>query len=239
MDTKVRVVIQARMRSSRLPGKIMANLAGEPLLGHVVWRIFAASSAETPLEIVVATTDDPTDDVTEQFCAANGIACFRGAAEDVLDRYFAAASDLSDDDLVVRATADNPLYCPRRTAAIVDEMQVRGADYLCVERLSYVVPEVMRVGALRRMAALADEPDCREHVTPYFRRRQSEFDAVELPRNWFGLRPEIRFTVDRADELQWMQWIFSTLTPIHGPRFALERAYELCDQGQRQRRLAA
>ena len=82
----------------------------------------------------------------------------------VLARYVDATADLADDDLVVRATADNPFYCPRRSKLIVAEHENERADYTCVERLSYVVPEVMTAGALRRMASLAWSAECREHV---------------------------------------------------------------------------
>ena len=228
-----RAVIQARMGSTRLPGKIMAPLAGQPLLWHVVRRLEAAFDVPSPRpfydprqssEVLVATTTQPADDLTAYWCAKEGITCFRGDDRDVLGRYLAAVADLYDDDTLVRATADNPLYCPQRTAAIVAEHQRQSADYTCIRDLSYVVPEVIQVGALRRMADRTSDPYCREHVTPYFRQRPTDFRSVQLPVDWRGLRPELRLTVDTADELSRMQKVFDGCSQ-DGEVFSLEDAY--------------
>ena len=148
MAGRVRVVIQARVGSTRLPSKIMAPLAGRPLLAHVVGRLQAAwrydDTYAREWEVTVATTTSPSDDVTERLCRELGARCFRGSEEDVLARYLAAAADLAEDDVLVRATADNPVYCPVRAAAIVAEHCATQGDYVCIENLSYVVPEVMR-----------------------------------------------------------------------------------------------
>lgn len=230
MERTVRAVVQARMRSSRLPGKIMARLAGEPILAHVVRRLQSARlPAHAHFDVLVATTVSPADDVTEELCCQIGAHCFRGSEEDVLARYVAATADLADDDTVLRATADNPLYCPRRTARIVSEHLRRRADYTCISNLSYVVPEVMRAGALRTMAWRAAGPDCREHVTPCFRGVARGFRVVQLPPTWQGLRPEIRLTVDTPDQLARMAAIFLRLQR-YGPLFSLEMAYQVCEE---------
>lgn len=231
MAGRVRVVIQARVGSTRLPSKIMAPLAGRPLLAHVVRRLQAARRHDDPMygrewEVTVATTTSPSDDVTERLCRELGIRCFRGSEEDVLARYVAAAAELAEDDALVRATADNPAYCPARTAAIVAEQCAAQIDYVCIENLSYVVPEVMRVGALRRMADLARGAFFREHVTPYFRTETGEFRVVQLSPSWRGLRPEFRLTVDTAEELRRMMRIFEAAEGGES-LFPIERAYEL------------
>lgn len=238
MIKKMRVVIQARMESSRLPGKILAPIAGYPLLGHVVRRLRAAGDAEAGWEVHVATTTRPADDVTEQLCRKLGVFCFRGPSEDVLGRFVEASRDLSEDDLVIRATADNPLYCPRRSAAIVGEHNLRDADYTCVEGLSYVVPEVIRAGALRQMAVRATDSKCREHVTPYFRRSGHGFDVATLPRHWFALRPEIRLTIDTPEELQQIASVIESIG-LDWPLLPLERVYDLYEQKQPSKRRAA
>lgn len=231
MAGKIRIVVQARMNSSRLPGKIAAELARRPMLAFTVGRLQAAARAGVlpadAWEIMVATTAASADDVTERMCQSLGVACFRGEESDVLGRYAAASADLAPDDVLVRATADNPLYCPQRAAAIVAEHLARGADYTCIEKLSYVVPEVMQVGALRQMASLATDEHCREHVTPYFRRPNCGFRVVQLPATWRGLRPEIRLTVDTPAELDRMRWLADALD---GELLApLERIYQACD----------
>ena len=143
---RVRIVIQARVGSTRFPDKIMAPLAGEPMLAHVVRRLQATGQylprGLEAMETMVATTVAADDDLTEQLCRSIGVACHRGAAEDVLARYLAAAADLDDDDIVIRATADNPVYCPQRTARILSVHRQAKAEYTCIRNLSYVVPEV-------------------------------------------------------------------------------------------------
>src|SRR5690348_8337792 len=96
----VRVVIQARMSSSRLPGKVLARLAGRPMLEFVVRRLQAAESVG---EVMVATSNLPADDALSDCCHKLNVRCIRGSEQDVLGRYVAAAADLTDDDIVVRA----------------------------------------------------------------------------------------------------------------------------------------
>ncbi len=233
MAARVRVIVQARMGSSRLPGKILAPLAGRPLLAHVVRRLQAAAqhddaTADRRWEITVATTTSPLDDATERLCRELNIGCFRGSEDDVLARYVAAAADLAADDAVVRATADNSAYCPKRAAMIVAEHASRESDYTCIEKLSYVVPEVMRVAALRRVSEQAGDAYCREHVTPYFRQPTNDFRVTQLPPTWQALQPGIRLTVDTAEELRRMERLFEA-AGCDG-LFSLERAYEVFHQ---------
>lgn len=226
---RVRFVIQARMGSSRLAGKILAPLAGRPLLEYVVRRLTAAASALPRGEVLVATTTSADDGATVEACRQLGAACFRGHPTDVLRRYVDATSDLADGDVVVRATADNPLYCPRRSRLIVTHHENGQADYTCVEGLSYVVPEVMTAGALRRMAGLAWSAECREHVTPLFRRPGQPFRTSLLPAGWQGLRVDLRLSVDTPEDLSRMQWLCGRLA-TEGPLVSLENVYELCDR---------
>jgi spore coat polysaccharide biosynthesis protein SpsF len=105
-------VIQARMSSSRLPGKVLMDIAGRPMLEHVLIRTMKARSVD---DIVVATTTDPSDDVLEQFCHNKGIPCYRGSLPDVLDRMYRTAAQIHA-DVVIRLTAD----CPLIDAALID-----------------------------------------------------------------------------------------------------------------------
>jgi spore coat polysaccharide biosynthesis protein SpsF len=229
-DFPVLVVVQARMDSSRLPGKIAAPLGDLPLLGRVVRRLQAAEAHFRPgLRVLVATTTNTADDVTASLCNALQVDFFRGSEEDVLDRYLAATAHLDDDRTMLRATADNPLYCPVRTAKIILHHLAGGGDYTSIEDLSYVVPEVMRVGALRAMARRATAAFCREHVTPYFRQHPEEFRVTRLSPTWEGLRPEIRLTVDTPEELQQMAAIYEALGRDNDT-FSLEQVYEFCER---------
>jgi spore coat polysaccharide biosynthesis protein SpsF len=101
-------VIQARMSSSRLPGKVLMDIAGQPMLKHVIERTMRAKMIDG---IVIATTTDPSDNVLEQFCYKQGIPCYRGSLPDVLDRYYQAVLQFHA-DVIIRLTADCPLIDP-------------------------------------------------------------------------------------------------------------------------------
>src|SRR5579872_25183 len=118
-------IIQARMGSSRLPGKVMMRIGGRPLLVYLVERI---SKARTLDNIVVATTTNPRDNAIIEECERRGIPNFRGSEVDVLGRYVSAAR-ACDAGIIVRVTADNPLSDPDSIDRIVDALVSSGADY--------------------------------------------------------------------------------------------------------------
>jgi spore coat polysaccharide biosynthesis protein SpsF len=108
MSTNRLAIIQARMSSSRLPGKVLQEIAGKPILQHMLERVQKAKSLDG---IVIATTTDPSDDVLEQFCLKLDVPCYRGSLPDVLDRYYQSAAKFQA-DVIVRLTADCPLMDP-------------------------------------------------------------------------------------------------------------------------------
>lgn len=228
MTPIVRIVIQARMGSHRRPGKILAPLGGVPMLEHVVRRMQAASGylPQLPFEYMVATTELAEDDATAALCESLDVPCLRGPVDDVLARYLAAIADLGDDDLVVRATADNPIYCPARTADLIAHHLQQGNDYTYILNLSHGAPEVVRAGALRSVAHTTDRY-CREHVTPYLRQHPGGFKVEELPPTWRGMRPEIRLTVDTPEDVARLDRILKAFAqPVSVP---LDAAYRLAD----------
>jgi spore coat polysaccharide biosynthesis protein SpsF len=101
-------IIQARMSSSRLPGKVLMDIAGRPMLQHVIERTMKAKTIDG---VVLATTTDPSDDILEQFCQKQGIPCYRGSLPDVLDRFYQTAVQFHA-DAIIRLTADCPLIDP-------------------------------------------------------------------------------------------------------------------------------
>lgn len=226
MKPIIRIVIQARMGSQRRPGKILAPLGGVPMLEHVVRRMQAVSSRLPGYEVqcLVATTTLVQDDATLAACDAFQVPCLRGPADDVLARYLMAIDGMHDDDLVIRATADNPIYCPIRTADLIRYHLQQGNDYTYIQNLSHGVPEVIRVGALRT-AAVSTDPYCREHVTPYLRQQPSELKIEELPPTWRGMRPDIRLTVDTPEDVAFADRILASFPePM---QVSLDAAYRL------------
>ncbi len=185
MISKVVAIVQARMSSSRLPGKVLLDIEGEAMLGRVVTR---TARAQTVQEVVVATTTDAADDAICLYCDAHRVAVSRGSQFDVLDRYYQAAAAMRA-DAVVRITGD----CPAIDPDLIDDVvrALRGeyptagpgaseagpADLdFAANRLpppwkrTYPIGldvEACTFGALERAWRLATEPQQREHVMPY------------------------------------------------------------------------
>jgi glutamate-1-semialdehyde 2,1-aminomutase/spore coat polysaccharide biosynthesis protein SpsF len=166
---KTVAIIQARMGSTRLPDKVLADLAGKPVLA---WVVRAARATLGVDDIWVATSTAAGDDAIAAWCRANGTSFHRGSESDVLDRYAGAAKS-SDADVVIRLTADCPLLDPAVIGQTVRLRAMTGADYA-----SNIDPptwpdgldcEVVTAAALRAAAAEATRPSDREHVTPFIR----------------------------------------------------------------------
>jgi spore coat polysaccharide biosynthesis protein SpsF len=206
MSDRVGIVLQARMRSSRLPGKALLCVGGRSILEHCIRRLRHAAVAP----VIVATSTGQEDDSIAAAAEACGAHSWRGPLDDVLTRVLQVAARF-ELDLVVRATADNPavdIDAPRRVAS---RLQDTGADYACEQGLPYgAAVEAVRVEALRQSLSLATEAD-REHVTTAVRRHADRF-ALQLP--WAPVplrRPELRFTVDTETDLTYLRHVFDAV----------------------------
>ena len=200
VSRKVVAVVQARMTSRRLPGKVLMRLAGHPVLELVVERLRRAGLID---EIVVATSTDPSDDQVADWCEESGTRCHRGSLDDVLDRFLSAAR-ANGATHVVRITAD----CPLIDAGLVDRVIAQAlAEDLDYCRLAGGFPdgldcEVMTVGALELAAAEAALPSEREHVTPYLKRPDVTLRRGEA-RPFTGLSHH-RWTLDQPEDLRFL-----------------------------------
>ena len=165
--TRVVAIIQARMGSSRLAGKVLLDIAKKPVLWHVINRV---SQARTLDGVVVATTLDKEDDTIKDYCKKSGIPVFRGSTNDVLDRFYKCAKqhELTD---IVRITADCPMHDPDVIDFAVGEYLKGGYDYLSLpigtELPEGLDVEVFSFSALETAWRDAKLPSEREHVTPY------------------------------------------------------------------------
>lgn len=203
MSGRAAIVLQARMGSLRLPGKSLAPIAGRTLLARVVERL----RVRADLPVVLATTTLLEDDLLCEEAERLEIAVLRGSADDVLGRYAFAASVLGV-SAIVRATADNPAVDLDAPARTLDILQRSGADYV----VDYGLPlggtvEAIAVSALVRAAALATDACDREHVTPFIR-RDARSRAVDALAPTALRRPDLRFTVDTADDLDYMRRVY-------------------------------
>lgn len=195
------LILQARMGSTRLPGKVLRPLAGHTLLDWIADRLQPVLSPERKL--LVATGDQPVDDPVAGWCHTRGIDCFRGSPDDVLDRYVQAMRRL-DCRHVVRLTADNPLIDAPACSALMDLHLSTGADY--THSLNYLgcgLPnglgtEIFTRASLLRCWEHGQAPNHREHVNEYLHERLAEFTVAMLPVPPEQTAPDLTFTVDTA-----------------------------------------
>jgi spore coat polysaccharide biosynthesis protein SpsF len=200
------IVLQARMGSRRLPGKVLAPLGGEPLVARCVERLRLASG----LPVILATTLGPEDDVLCAWAAAANVPVVRGPSDDVLARYVLAAltHHLA---VVVRATADNPAVDPEAPLRTVDALCRTGVDYVTEVGLPVgSAVEACTTAALRLAHATTGAPYDREHVTPFLR-RDRRVTSLDLLAPAALRRPDVRLTVDRAEDLARMRDIYDVL----------------------------
>lgn len=201
-------IVTARMASTRLPGKVLADLAGRPLLAAIVERV---RTAQTLDELVIATSTQPENDAIEELADRLGVRCFRGSEDDPLDRVHATAQTYGA-DVVVRLTGDNPFV----DGAFVDEVvhafldSSPPADFAS-STLSGTYPYGVSVEVLRRdalEAAWRDAPEggWREHVTPFFYEQPERFRVLAL-RAPVDLG-QVRMTVDTREDLDRARRVF-------------------------------
>jgi spore coat polysaccharide biosynthesis protein SpsF len=216
---KIAAIVQARMGSTRLPGKVLMDIGGRTALARVVRRL---SRAMLIHEVIVATSGLPADDAIVQECERLDTPCFRGSEADVLDRYYCAAKNF-DADAVVRITSDCPLIDPQLVDETIRVFATEEADYA-----SNVIPriyprgldtEVFTTEALAWAWLEARQPHQREHVTPYFYEHPETFkmasataDADSSQYRWTLDTPEdldliraIYFRFDNRDDFSWRE----------------------------------
>lgn len=202
-------IIQARMGSSRLPGKVLKDIAGLPMLVRVVER---TRRARTISMVGVATTSDLADDPIELVCRGHSYPVYRGSAFDVLDRYYQAAKAFGA-EVIVRITADCPVIDPAEIDFTVNQFFATGVDF-AANRLpeGRTVPigfdtEVCTFAGLERAWREATLPAEREHVMPYFYDTPGRFRYILVKRESnYG---HLRWTVDTAEDLELIRRIYA------------------------------
>ena len=206
-------IIQARLGSTRLPGKVLSDLEGQSMLERVVERVRAA---DTIHEVVVATTDHPRDDVLVTLADEKGWPCVRGSEQDVLSRYYAAAQAYHA-DAVVRVCSDCPLTDPDVLDALVTLLHAEaGYDYVAnnFDPASYpkgLDAEAFTAEALQIAWEEDTRQDWREHVTPYIRQHPERFRHGELRSS--RSYAHLRWTVDVPEDLELMRRIYRHIPP--------------------------
>ncbi|HLK37719.1 MAG TPA: glycosyltransferase family protein [Polyangiaceae bacterium] len=202
-------IIQARVGSSRLPSKVLADIGGRTMLDRVVARVRRARRID---EVVVATTSQPADDAVAEECERIRAPTFRGSEQDVLDRYYKAAAAFEAGS-VVRITSDCPLIDPGVVDQVVAEFVMSGSDYASNSLVaSYprgLDTEVMTMSALSTAWSLATQPYERVHVTPYLYQHPARFRLRNV-----AYEEDLsthRWTVDTPDDLALVRRIYERL----------------------------
>jgi spore coat polysaccharide biosynthesis protein SpsF (cytidylyltransferase family) len=212
------IVIQARMGSKRLPGKVLEQLAGRSLFAHCVGRLRARSG----LPVILATTTLREDDALVAAADRLGVSVVRGPEDDVLARYVLAAATFALVE-VIRATSDNP--------AVDMDSPLRTLELLRRTRADYVVERGMPVGgAVEAVSAAAlflanastDNAYDREHVTPFIR-RERQFVSLDSVAPGHLRRPGLRLTVDTPDDLAFMRRALAQVAMSDGSPAPLSR----------------
>jgi spore coat polysaccharide biosynthesis protein SpsF len=237
MELNKVAIIQARYASSRLPGKVLLDIGGQPMLVHVVER---TQRARTVDKVVVATTSDTSDDAVEALCLQHGYLCYRGSNQDVLDRYYQTANTYKA-DVIVRITADCPLIDPNVIDRTVNaflgiangESGISNSKPEIANRYSpYPIPydfaanrlpppwgrtypigldtEVCTFQGLELAWVEADQPHQREHVMPFFYDQPQRFRILHVTHDPdYG---SLRWTVDTEKDLELLRQIFASFT---------------------------
>ena len=222
----VALIVQARMTSTRLPGKVLIPVLGRPLLAHQFDRLKRVREADL---LCLATTTNRSDDPLVALGEELGVHIFRGAEEDVLARYHGAASHLGA-RTVVRVTSDCPLIDPNVIDRVIARYKVRHpAEAYVSNTVVRTFPrgmdtEVFSFQALDEAYQEAVDPTEREHVTPFLIRRPERYPPGQVL-----LEPDAhqhRWTVDTPDDLELVRRMLEVLLPGH-PEFALEDGLEL------------
>jgi len=216
---KVVAILQARVSSSRLPKKVLKPILGLPMLQRQLERLSLCNTID---ELILATSNQASDDELQALASSLGVKCFRGNLDDVLDRFYQAAKS-SNAIHVVRLTGDCPLICPEVVDKVVTHHLESGADYT-----SNIAPptypdgldvEVMTISSLERAWKDSKLQSEREHVTPYIRKPESSFylENVEGDKDLSHLR----WTVDELRDFNFVVEIYSRLYLIN-PQFTTQ-----------------
>jgi len=222
---KTGIIIQARMNSSRCPGKVLRMIHDKTLLAHITSRL---AHLRHEAVVVIATTDSTKDDVVGAYCKEKGIACFRGSEANVLERYYLCARAYGMHS-VIRLTADNPFVDVEELDRLID-MHVSSDSDFCHSFKSLPVgagAEIFTFAALELSFQEAKTRHHLEHVDEYMLENPGRFKTTELTVNGPKNHPEVRLTIDTEEDYHRACFIaaHATTDPV-----TTEEAIRLCSQ---------
>lgn len=218
--------IEARMTSSRLPGKVLMEALGKPMLAYQVERLTAVPSINA---IVLATTSNAVDHALDAFAAQNDILCWRGSEDDVMQRVIDAAS-FAKADVVVEITGDCPLIDPEIVEQVIQTFLSNTAEYVNnVQVRSYpdgMDTQVFRLEVLQRSASMTNDHLDREHVTLHIRNNPGQFSHLNLVAPTSLHWPDLGLTLDEKADYKLLKSIIEKLYPVD-PLFSCQDIIKL------------
>lgn len=217
---KIGLVVQARMGSTRLPGKVLMPVGERVLLAHI-----AARMACVPGVLVIATSTNPENDSIEDFCRREAVPCFRGSEDNVLERYVRCAEHFGFEH-IVRLTGDNPFPDASSLLALLRLHLAETADFsTSFEVLPLGVGcEIFTLAALRLSLDKAYAPHHFEHVDEYLLENKDKIRHVALPAQVSTCFPDVRLTVDTPEDMERVRRLVS----LGGDMLTTEEALRLC-----------
>lgn len=229
---KVVASIEARVGSSRLPGKVLMDICGRPALGRLVDRLRSCANVD---DIVLATTVSSRDDVLESWGRSEGLAVFRGSEDDVLVRVVGAQQFMGS-DVVVEVTGDCPLLDPEIIDLGVETFFANECDVVTNARVpSYpqgADVQVFRLSHLKDVASRIFDPAVREHVSLYFYENPTLYRVIHLMAERSQKSPDLRLQLDYQEDLNLIREIYSRLMPQHGALFGVREILKLLEREQ-------
>jgi spore coat polysaccharide biosynthesis protein SpsF len=215
--TTITAIIQARTGSTRLPGKVIYPLDGQPALEHVVTR---TAHADSMTDVVVATSTEPQDDVIAQYAPTFGADVIRGSESNVLSRFERAVEEY-DPDIILRITGDCPVIDPATIEKVIAQVDVSDPDYASnISQRTFprgLDVEAFTAEGFETVISEATTQAEHEHVTPYYRENSEEFDIVNVTSDQvfdeekYIDRTDLRLTLDEPDDYRLLERIYDTI----------------------------
>lgn len=230
MNKASRIVasIEARMGSSRLPGKVLSDINGQTALGRLVSRL---RNARLINDVVIATTTLDEDDVLAEWCKDNDVSCFRGSQDNVLNRVVEAHKEM-ESDVIVEITGDCPMTDPDIVDLGVETFLNHDVDVVtnCGNLLTWPMGQYVQVFPLRLLEEVdrnINDSAVHEHVSLYFYEHPERYKIIDIvaPKRW--RYPTFRFQLDYPEDLEFQRRVHSLLEPKFGPYFDTEEILAL------------
>jgi len=202
-------VIEARMGSTRTPGKTLLDISGKPLIERVLYRFKLCEKID---DLVVATTVNPKDDILVEFCKKHSVKYFRGSENDVMQRVIEAAESVGA-DIIVEQGADNPFVDPEVVDQLVEIYKTGNYDFVSSAlKLTYplgIYAHIFSLIALKKISDITSDPKDRENVNNYFWEHPEQYNLFNLEATGNLHRPEIRLTVDYPEDIELARKVFA------------------------------